>query len=96
VLLCQHVRGAYFAASGGCASARWGRPRGQRFPAGGRELSEWGVGDRPDAAQITARLGTALTDAITRVVGDDLRVGTMVELVASPPERTFVDGVLTV
>lgn len=55
-----------------------------------------GVFDRPDAAQITARLGTALTDAITRVVGDDLRAGTMVELVASPPERTFVGGALTV
>ncbi|GAA5705639.1 hypothetical protein AQJ43_36325 [Streptomyces avermitilis] len=54
-----------------------------------------GVFDRPDAAQITARLGTALTDAITRVVGDDLRAGTMVELVASPPERTFVGGALT-
>ncbi|WP_240926407.1 hypothetical protein [Streptomyces sp. JB150] len=55
-----------------------------------------GVFDRPDAAQITARLGAALTDAITRVVGDDLRTGTMVELVASPPERTFVGGVPTV
>ena len=55
-----------------------------------------GVFDRPDAAQITARLGTALTEAITRVVGDDLRTGTMVELVASPPERTFLGGVLTV
>ncbi|MGW4034524.1 tautomerase family protein [Streptomyces sp. NPDC004838] len=54
-----------------------------------------GVFDRPDAAEITARLGTALTDAITRVVGDDLRPGTMVELVASPPERTFVGGALT-
>lgn len=51
-----------------------------------------GVFDRPDAARITARLGTALTDAITRVAGDDLRAGTMVELVASPPERTFVGG----
>ncbi|MFE9451833.1 4-oxalocrotonate tautomerase family protein [Streptomyces sp. NPDC006739] len=51
-----------------------------------------GVFDRPDAAQITARLGTALTDAITRVVGDDLRTGTMVELVASPTERTFAGG----
>ncbi|WP_327714229.1 hypothetical protein OG381_01485 [Streptomyces sp. NBC_00490] len=40
-------------------------------------------------------LGIALTEAITRVVGDDLRTGTMVELVASPPERTFVGGVLT-
>lgn len=55
-----------------------------------------GVFDRPDAARITARLGAALTDAITRVVGDDLRAGTMVELVASPPERTFVGGTLAV
>ncbi|MFF3503473.1 4-oxalocrotonate tautomerase family protein [Streptomyces sp. NPDC003247] len=55
-----------------------------------------GVFDRPDAAHITARLGTVLTDAITRAVGDDLRTGTMVELVASPPERTFVGGVLNV
>ncbi|MFD8573370.1 4-oxalocrotonate tautomerase family protein [Streptomyces sp. NPDC059639] len=55
-----------------------------------------GVFDRPDAAQITARLGIALTDAITRVAGDDLRAGTMVELVASPPERTFVGGALAV
>ncbi|ATL26116.1 tautomerase family protein [Streptomyces formicae] len=55
-----------------------------------------GVFDRPDAARITARLGAALTDAITRVVGDDLRAGTMVELVASPQERTFVGGALAV
>ncbi len=55
-----------------------------------------GVFDRPDAAEISARLGSGLTDAITRVVGDDLRAGTMVELVASPPERTFVGGVLPV
>ncbi|WP_418960501.1 tautomerase family protein [Streptomyces tritici] len=53
-----------------------------------------GVFDRPDAAQITQSLGTGLTDAITRVVGEDLRDGTMVELVASPPERTFVGGTL--
>ncbi|WP_217167843.1 tautomerase family protein [Streptomyces sp. AC512_CC834] len=51
-----------------------------------------GVFDRPDAARVTARLGAALTDAIARVIGDDLRPGTMVELVASPPERTFVGG----
>ncbi|ALC23896.1 tautomerase family protein [Streptomyces pristinaespiralis] len=55
-----------------------------------------GVFDRPDAARITAHLGAALTDAITSVAGDDLRTGTMVELVASPPERTFVGGTLTV
>ncbi|GGV66136.1 hypothetical protein GCM10010277_73770 [Streptomyces longisporoflavus] len=55
-----------------------------------------GLFDRPDAAQITARLGTALTDAVTRVIGDDVRAGTTVELVASPPERTFVGGALAV
>jgi phenylpyruvate tautomerase PptA (4-oxalocrotonate tautomerase family) len=55
-----------------------------------------GVFDRPDAAQIVARLGTALTNAITGVLGEELRAGTMVELVASPPERTFVGGALAV
>ena len=55
-----------------------------------------GVFDRPDAAHITARLGAALTDAIARVLGEELRPGTMVELVASPPERTFVGGALAV
>jgi phenylpyruvate tautomerase PptA (4-oxalocrotonate tautomerase family) len=55
-----------------------------------------GVFDRPDAAEITAHLGAALTDAITRVAGDDLRAGTMVELVASRPDRTFVGGALAV
>ncbi|MFE0256232.1 hypothetical protein [Streptomyces sp. NPDC059010] len=53
-----------------------------------------GVFERPDAAEITARLGAALTTAITSVLGEDLRPGTMVELLASPPERTFVGGVL--
>ncbi|MFD8811887.1 4-oxalocrotonate tautomerase family protein [Streptomyces sp. NPDC059627] len=81
-----------------------GVPAG-RFAQGGRAVDtiasvalgvRAGVFDRPDAARITARLGTALTDAITRVVGDDLRTGTMVELVASPPQRTFVGGALAV
>ncbi|WP_129838517.1 hypothetical protein [Streptomyces sp. RFCAC02] len=51
-----------------------------------------GVFDRPDADRITARLGAGLTDAVVRVLGDTVRAGTMVELVASPPERTFVGG----
>ncbi|TDC85587.1 hypothetical protein [Actinomadura sp. 7K507] len=51
-----------------------------------------GLFDRPDATDLTTRLGAALTDAITSVLGEDLRAGTMVELVASPPERTFVGG----
>ena len=53
-----------------------------------------GVYERPDAAEITTRLGAALTDAITSVPGEELRPGTMVELLASPPERTFVGGAL--
>ncbi|MBE1530431.1 tautomerase family protein [Actinomadura algeriensis] len=51
-----------------------------------------GLFDRPDADEITAGLGAALTDAIVRVLGEDLRPGTVVELVASPPERNFVAG----
>ncbi|MFD0899070.1 hypothetical protein [Actinomadura sediminis] len=53
-----------------------------------------GLFDRPDAADITAALGAALTDAIADVLGDELRPGTMVELVPSAPERTFVGGTL--
>lgn len=48
--------------------------------------------ERPDAAEISANLATALTDAVTTVLGEDVRPGTTVELVASPQERTFVAG----
>lgn len=48
--------------------------------------------DMPNAAEISASLGTALTDAVTQVLGEDLRAGTTVELVASPADRTFVAG----
>lgn len=51
-----------------------------------------GLFDREDAESLTARLGAGLTDAITKVLGEEFRAGTMVELVASPPERTFVGG----
>jgi hypothetical protein len=54
------------------------------------------VFERPDNAQLTARLGSALTDAVARVVGAGICAGTVVELVASPPERTFVGGELAV
>ncbi|WP_061300465.1 tautomerase family protein [Herbidospora cretacea] len=53
-----------------------------------------GVFDRPDAAEITTRLGAALTDAVTSVLGEELRPGTTVELLASSPDRTFVGGLL--
>lgn len=79
-----------------------GVPAG-RFARGGRAVDtiasvvmgvRASVFDRPDAAEVTARLGAGLTDAVAKVVGEDLRGGIMVELVASPPERTFVGGVL--
>lgn len=78
-----------------------GVPEG-RFAQGGKAVDtvvsvvlgiRAGAFDRPDAAELTARLGAGLTDAITGVLGDDVRAGTMVELVASPPERTFTGGV---
>ncbi|MCP9981531.1 hypothetical protein [Actinomadura madurae] len=46
--------------------------------------------DRPEAAEFSAKLAAGLTDAITAVLGEELRPGTTVELVASPQERTFV------
>ncbi|MCP9952291.1 tautomerase family protein [Actinomadura madurae] len=49
--------------------------------------------DRPEAAEFSAKLAAGLTDAITAVLGEELRPGTTVELVASPQERTFVAGV---
>ncbi|GAA3209514.1 hypothetical protein [Actinocorallia longicatena] len=51
-----------------------------------------GIFDRPDAVEITGRLGSALTGAIVQVLGEEVRQGTTVELVASPPERMFVGG----
>jgi phenylpyruvate tautomerase PptA (4-oxalocrotonate tautomerase family) len=51
---------------------------------------------RPDAAHITERLGSGITDAITGILGEDPRKGIMVELVPSQPERTFVGGALAV
>ena len=51
-----------------------------------------GAFDRPDAAQLSARLGAALTDAVAAALGENIRPGTTVELVPSPPERTFIAG----
>ena len=48
--------------------------------------------DRPDAADLTARLAAALTDAVAEALGEVVRPGTTVELVPSPPERTFTGG----
>jgi phenylpyruvate tautomerase PptA (4-oxalocrotonate tautomerase family) len=49
---------------------------------------------RPDAADITARLVAAVTDAVVTVFGEPVRAGVTVELVATPPGRTAVGGVI--
>ncbi|MER6990900.1 hypothetical protein ABT337_18265 [Saccharopolyspora hirsuta] len=51
-----------------------------------------GLFDRPDAQEITAQLGAGITNAIADVLGEDVRAGTTVELIASPAERTFTGG----
>ncbi|GAA0937209.1 tautomerase family protein [Virgisporangium aurantiacum] len=49
---------------------------------------------RPDADEIVARLGTAVTDAVVEVFGERVRAGVTVELVATPAGRTGVGGVV--
>jgi phenylpyruvate tautomerase PptA (4-oxalocrotonate tautomerase family) len=48
--------------------------------------------DRPDADQISARLGAAITTALAQTLGEDLRRGTTVELIAQRADRSFVGG----
>ncbi|HEY4453879.1 MAG TPA: hypothetical protein VGN81_06150 [Pseudonocardiaceae bacterium] len=50
--------------------------------------------DRPDAAEIVARLISGVTDAVVAVFGERVRAGVTVELVGTPAGRTGVGGVL--
>jgi phenylpyruvate tautomerase PptA (4-oxalocrotonate tautomerase family) len=52
------------------------------------------VFDRPDAADLTARLIAGVTEAVVAVFGERVRAGVTVELVASPAGRTGVGGVI--
>lgn len=49
---------------------------------------------RPDAGEIVARLVSGVTDAIVGVVGERVRAGLTVELVATPAGRTGIGGVV--
>jgi phenylpyruvate tautomerase PptA (4-oxalocrotonate tautomerase family) len=99
--LTEAIAGVYGAWARDLVSVRLdGVPAG-RFAQGGKETDAHvsvvlgvraGVFDRPDAAEITARLGAGLTDAVASVLGEELRAGTMVELVASRLEYTYVGG----
>jgi|SRR6185437_15038739 4-oxalocrotonate tautomerase family enzyme len=49
---------------------------------------------RPEGSQIAARLVAGLTDAVASVLGEQVRSGTSVELVATPEGRTGVGGTI--
>lgn len=78
-----------------------GVPRG-RWGIGGRAADDaspaitFGIREaalsRPDGKQLTARLVAGLTDAVARVLGEQARSGTTVELVATPEGRTGIGG----
>ena len=49
---------------------------------------------RPDADELVSRLIASVTDAAAAVFGEQSRAGITVELVATPPGRTGVGGLL--
>ena len=49
---------------------------------------------RPGGDETAARLVAVLTDAVASVLGEQTRGGTSVELVATPPGRSGVGGVI--
>lgn len=49
---------------------------------------------RPDGKEVAARLVAGMTDAVARVLGEQTRSGTSVELVATPEGRTGIGGVI--
>ncbi len=50
---------------------------------------------RPDGEEIAARLVAGLTDAVASVLGEQVRDGTSVELVATPAGRTDLGGAIS-
>lgn len=81
----------------GVPAGRWGiggRPADDFAPAITFGIREAAL-TRPGGGEIAARLATALTDAVASVLGDQVRDGTAVELVATPPGRTGRGGALT-
>jgi phenylpyruvate tautomerase PptA (4-oxalocrotonate tautomerase family) len=47
---------------------------------------------RPGGSEVAARLVSGLTEAVVSVLGEQTRLGTSVELVATPEGRTGVGG----
>jgi hypothetical protein len=49
---------------------------------------------RPDARKLVPTLIASVTDAVVSVFGEHSRAGVTVELIATPPGRTGIAGVL--
>jgi phenylpyruvate tautomerase PptA (4-oxalocrotonate tautomerase family) len=81
-----------------------GVPRG-RWGIGGKTVDDaapaitFGIRDaaltRPGGDEIAARLVAGLTEAVATVLGEQARVGTSVELVATPAGRAGLGGVIS-
>ena len=50
---------------------------------------------RPEGSQIAAQLVAGLTDAVASVLGEQVRSGTSVELVATPEGRAGIGGTIS-
>lgn len=82
-----------------------GVPQG-RWAIGGRAVDDaapaitFGIREaaltRPDGNEIAARLVAGVTDAVAKVLGEQTRAGTSVELVATPAGRTGLGGTISV
>jgi phenylpyruvate tautomerase PptA (4-oxalocrotonate tautomerase family) len=80
-----------------------GIPKG-RWGIGGRAVDDaepaitFGIREaaltRPDGSEIVARLVAGLTDAVASVLGEEVRSGTSVEIIATPEGRTGVGGAI--
>ena len=80
----------------GVPAGRWGvggRAVGDAAPAVTFGIREAALA-RPDGEEIAARLVASVTEAAVRVLGDQAREHTSVELVGTPEGRTGVGGVI--
>jgi|SRR5215475_5505721 len=50
---------------------------------------------RPDGREVAARLVAGVTDAVARVLGEQTRTGTSVELVVTPEGRSGIGGLIS-
>jgi len=81
----------------GLPAGRWGiggRPAEDPAPSVTFGIRE-GAFSRPDAPEMVARLIGGVTDAVAGVVGERVRSGVSVELVATPAGRSGVGGSVT-